>query len=114
MLKHTALIAVLALGIGIPVAAAQGTDSAGSAGPGPLQRFMQGARQRIDRGVRAGRITPAELTRLRTDATALRTRIQTIRQAGTPPTAANRREIRQAVRQLNREIFVANHNRIRR
>jgi hypothetical protein len=114
MLKHTALIAILTLGIGIPVAAAQGTDSAGPGGAGPRQKIMRLARLRIERGVRAGRITPTELARLRADAAAVRVRIQAIRQSGTPPTPADRREIRQALRTLNREIFAANHHRIRR
>jgi hypothetical protein len=112
MLKHIALVAILSLGIGIPVVAAQGTPD-GPGGPGPLQKIMRLARLRIERGVRAGRITPAELARLRADAAAVRTRIQALRQTGAPPTPADRQEIRQALRRLNREIFVANHNRIR-
>ena len=106
MLKHTALIA-------IPVAAAQNAGG-GPGRPGPLQRFMQHARLRIERGVRAGRITPEELSRLRADAESLRARAQAMRQTGAPPAPADRRQLRQSVRKLNREIFVANHNRIRR
>jgi hypothetical protein len=112
MLKHTALVAILALGIGAP-AAAMPVDG-GSGAPGPVQRFMQLARVRIQRGVRAGRITPDELARLRADMTALRTQIQTLRQTGAPPTPADRQQVRQAIRKLNREIFAANHHRIRR
>ena len=112
MLKHIALIAMLSLAIGIPVAAAQSPDGAGR--PRPLQKLVRIAQGRIRLGVRAGRITPAELARLRADAAALRSQIQTIRRSGARPTPTERQQIRQALRNLNREIVVASHNRIRR
>jgi hypothetical protein len=112
MLKHTALIALLSLGIAVPVASAQTQGPTGR--PHPLQRIVPLAQLRIGLGVRAGRITPAERTRLRAGITAVRTQVQAIRQSGAPPTPAERQQIRQAIRKLNREIVVANRNRLRR
>ena len=113
MLKHTALAAILIFAVGLPIASAQTHEQAGSKRHG-LQRAVRLARLRVGLGVRAGRITAAERGRLLTNAAALRGQVQALRQSGARPTPEQRRAIRQGVRRLNREIFVANHHRLRR
>jgi hypothetical protein len=112
MMKHTALAAILSLGLVMPAAAAQATSGPGHHGLRPLQRFARMARLRVRLGVRTGRITKEELARLRTDASAVRGQIQALRQAGTPPTQEQRTAIRQALRQLSREIARANRGKL--
>jgi hypothetical protein len=112
MMKHTALAAILSLGLGVPAAAAQVTGGPGHPGLRPLQRIARLARLRVRLGVLTGRITKDELAKLRTDASAVREQMQAIRQAGTPPTQEQRTAIRQALRQLNREIAQANRGKL--
>lgn len=113
MVKHAALATVVVLGalaLGVPAVSAQSSDSTG-AGP-VIQRqhhpVLQFFRWRIRRGVRAGRITPAEVATLRSDMTALRARVKEMREPGTRLTPAERREVRQSLRHINREIRRAN------
>lgn len=111
MWRQTALALLLAGALGSPALLAQPqTGAAGPARPGP-RLVMRSLQLRVQRGVRMGRITPAELARLRGDIAAFRAKAQAMRQAGTPLTRAQRQDLRQGLRRLNREIFVANHNR---
>ena len=113
MTKHIALAGVLSLVLVSAVAAAPMDVGSGTGAQG-LPQFVHQARLRIQRGVRTGRITPAELSRLRAEMNAVRTQIQALRRAGTPPSAAERLQVRRALRKINRDIVAANHNRIRR
>jgi Spy/CpxP family protein refolding chaperone len=111
MLKRIVLLTTLALGLAAATAAAQTAGDA-AARPG-AQRLLRNFQARVQRGVRSGRITPDELTRLRTQARALRDRVRTLRQRGTPPTLEERRQVRQDARRLNRDIVMANRRRAR-
>jgi hypothetical protein len=77
--------------------------------PALLKKLARQFRIRVQAGVTAGRISDTELGRLRSQRDAIRTRVETLRQSGTKPTVEERRAIRQAIRQLSRDIYAANH-----
>lgn len=111
MVRHIALMTALTVGLIAPAVSAQ-TPTAHSR-PG-MRQVQQGVRGRIQHGVRSGEITPAELARLRQQARAVRSLAQSMRQArqaGARPAPGDRRQLRQELRKLNREIFAARHNR---
>ena len=115
MVRHIALIAALTVGLIAPAVSAQTTAGPRSR-PG-LRQAQQGVRGRIQQGVRSGEITPAELARLRQQARAVRGLAQSMRQArqaGARPAPGDRRQLRQDLRKLNRAIFAARHNRMKR
>ena len=115
MVKHIALATALSLALMAPVVSAQ-TAAVNGRNPQirrPGLHLVLGLfRLRIQYGVRTGRITPAELAKLRADIAAFGAEARAIRQSGEPPTAETRQHLRQQLRRISREIYLANHNRI--
>ena len=112
MVKKTILAGVAALVLMAPIAYAQGAKAAAPAGNARgriLQMVGRNFQRRIQRGVKAGRITSDELAQLKTEMQDVRSKVQALRQAGTPPTAEQKQAVRQELRRINGEIFKANH-----
>jgi hypothetical protein len=110
-MKTLTLAAILTLTLA-PSATAQTPAPAAQAARKPsLQQTVRQDLLRIQRGTRSGQITAAERRRLGTSLRALRNQIQTLRQAGTPPSPAERTRLRAELRRLSRAIAVATHNR---
>jgi hypothetical protein len=110
MMKHTAIAAILSLGLIVPAAAAQAVN--GNDGPVKhlvRQKVVRSTARRIRQGVRAGQITPTELAKLRADARALRTQLKALRQSGTKLTRDQRVALRLQLRGLARDIRRARH-----
>jgi len=112
MLKQTALAALLGACIVAP-AAAQSQD-VGTPPPGTIAQSRALARQHVRQGERAGQITPDELSHLRADAQALRSKLRALRQSGAPLSRDQRQSLRRELRGLHREIFAARHHGVRR
>src|SRR5882757_1996923 len=93
MMKHTAIVTLLALGLIAPTVSAQATSASGTASHPRLQRVLRANGQRIRKGVRAGKIDTAELAKLRADKVALRGQIRELRQAGIKPTVEQRQAL---------------------
>ena len=112
MMKHTALVAILSLGLMAPVASAQDSTPAAATAKRPLQRIVRVLRFQVQRLERRGRISPTLRARLRSDAAALRAEIQAIRQSGQKATLADRQRIREQIRRLRLDIRAARRGRV--
>lgn len=106
------IAAVVSLGLIAPVAAAQSAGPAGFAKrPGVMLRMLAKVTAlRIRQGVRSGALTPAELAQIRGDMGKFREEVQTMRQAGTPLSKAQRQQLRQDWKRLSTEIYELKHN----
>jgi Spy/CpxP family protein refolding chaperone len=109
MITRTVLAGILGLTLVAPVAAAQGAAAPQGTQHPRLERVARNFRQRVQRGVRTGRITQDERSQLRSEMQALRDKVRAMREAGTPPSPEQRQALRQDVRKVNRDIFRANH-----
>ena len=103
MLKQLALVTILGVALMGSVLSAQSAGGTRAVRP-RVQAVVRVLRARIQRGVRAGRITPAELATLRSEIQALRSRVQTLRQAGQPLAQTQRQELRQELRRIVGEV----------
>src|SRR5437016_1778771 len=108
MIRHALLPSLLALMLLAPAAYAQ-TPAAGPRGRPAAQlrvavRLMQ---LEIRRGVRTGRITPDEQSKLQAEMQGLRSQVQAIHQSGQPPTAEQREQIKNALAQVQQHIAEA-------
>jgi hypothetical protein len=109
MRKLIALGTLLTITLIAPIASAQ--TPATPHHPTQPARMMHSFQQRIRQGVRSGSLTPTELRALRTRMSSLRTEMTQLRNAGVPPPPEQRRHLRQQLRQTNRAIYLAKHNR---
>lgn len=103
MVKRITVATLLGLTLMAPVAAAEDNSAAQAKRP-RVQAVGRLVKARIQKGVRAGRLTPAEVSTLRAELKALHTRVQAARQAGGKLTPALRQELRQSLRQIRRDV----------
>jgi hypothetical protein len=107
MLKRLIIVTTLGLACLVPVLSAQAPD----AGQGPKPRLRAAGRllrKQLRRGVRLGKIAPADRDALRGKVQDLRAKFQALRQNGQRLTAAQRQEFRQGLMTL-RQDFLAAH-----
>src|SRR5581483_9581091 len=98
MTRRVLFPTLLSLLLIAPVLSAQTPGTAGRPFP-RLRAAVRVMRLEIRRGARAGRITPDEQAKLRTEMQGLRSQVQAIRQTGQPPTPAQRQQVLDALTQ---------------
>lgn len=102
MLKHITATALLGLMIAVP-AAGQTTQK-----PPRPDRPKAVMHQRIQQGVRTGKINRQELGAIRQHLQSFRQRLRTMRQDGSV-TPAEHRSLKREWRQISRQVFRAKH-----
>ena len=106
MVKRIALVTALGLALMTPTLSANADDLEQGV-KGKTGRAVRVVRGQVREGVKAGRISPAALAKLKSEIQAIHGRIKSLRQSGQRATLEQRRQIRADLKKLVSDMRAA-------